>query len=289
MAKRQKYTLDDGREMIFSTERFREELYKYQLRMRKDGVKLSRENLLEKLAEECHTSSGAMVHWVKGHNGPSDLEKVENLANALGIATEDLLEKENESSEENNMENIITENKIDYSSTKSIVNGIYDGMVEYIEMYRMAREMNFDMKPEAFKLWLCARKMTLMKVKFHLPKKLFEDIYSFEMNYIQQIACYLKYKDVLMNDVNFPIMYPDSAEEWWELYRDGFWDGYGNWDYTYADIDFDSEDSKLFKKAIMKEFDSELNVDGYEMNNEFFISQAAYKRLDEILKDYIPD
>lgn len=309
MAKKQKYTLDEGREMIFSTEKFREALYKYQLRMRKDGMKLSRENLIEKLAEECHTSSGAMVHWVKGHNGPSDLEKVENLANALGISTEDLLETENESSEEKiDMSNIITENKIDYSTTKSVVRDLYTEMVGYIEMYRTVKDCTYKTESNVLKPMFRNLYISFTKAKLDLPRALYVELHDFIVNYLQQMGCYQMFEECEENgeidwdwveeyDSHYMLEYVDGSftvneeldddkKRFAYYLPESTWVNNKPWvDFIYVDTYMNGKCFNIFKETVMEDY----NDDKEFCISETIIIKTAYMLLNEILKDYIPD
>ena len=294
MAKRQKYTLDDGREMIFSTEKFRDALYKYQLRMRKDGVKLSREKLIEKLSEDCNASSASMFHWVKGHNGPSDLEKVENLANALGVKTEDLLETENEASEEkNDMSNIITENKIDYATTKEVLREIYRKTVDYIETYRMACCVESKIEINDLGNLFIDLYKSLMKGKLDLPKSLFDELQDFLINYVQLMGCDVAFERKLIDDFDLDDIDDDNIENYWK----NFEPIYGEpieapyyYDVLHIEVNWsgDSKYYNFFEEAFKRNYN--FYEDGIEcFVKEFIISRKAYALLDEILKDYMPD
>ncbi|MBR5507980.1 MAG: hypothetical protein IKV88_08045 [Clostridia bacterium] len=309
MAKRQKYILNDGREMIFSTEKFRDALYKYQLRMRKDGVKLSREKLIEKLSEDCNASSASMFHWVKGHNGPSDLEKVENLANALGIATENLLETENESSEEKiDMNNIITENKIDYSTTKSVVRDLYTEIVGYIEMYRTARDCTYKTESSVLKTMFRNLYISLTKAKLDLPRALYAELHDFIVNYLQQMGCYQLFEECDENegidwdwveeyashymlecvDGSFVVNeeLDDNKKRFAYYLPESTWVSNKPWvDFIYVDIYMHGKCFNIFKETVMEDY----NDDKEFCISETIIIRTAYMILDEILKDYIPD
>ena len=161
-------------------------------------------------------------------------------------------------------------------------------------MYRTVRDWNYKLDSSILKPMFRNLYVSLMKVKLDLPKKVFEDIKSFETDYLQQMMCYLAYEEFVESKDAW--MYDDedyeTLEKRLEMYERCFIpDNYIPWmNNRYFDINFKSEDARRFKETIEKE-EKYYDDIGWDKNgeSEFFISQAAYKRLDEILKDYMPD
>ena len=92
----------DGKQYRFSNFAFQEavgaELAK-QRKLNKDNIKkgtqqITREAIVQSLASKIHLSNDTIKKWDKGANGPGDIEKVKDCANALGIDYHSLLEFE---------------------------------------------------------------------------------------------------------------------------------------------------------------------------------------------------
>lgn len=82
--------------------------------------------LTQKIAEHAYVSADAVINWKKGKNGPSDIEKIRLIAEALGVNNWMLLLAEIR--EENDMRN---REEIELYSVKRI----YDAVVEFLHEF----------------------------------------------------------------------------------------------------------------------------------------------------------
>lgn len=126
---RGQYTLDDGKQVCFDYMGFRRAII-----LQANSQNTSRQELMENVAEQIGISFSALKHWVQGHNAPSDLAKVQDIANALHQNMEMLL-REKEDVAVNNQE-MTTIRKPDSTSEKDTVRSLYEGMVDLIELFR---------------------------------------------------------------------------------------------------------------------------------------------------------
>lgn len=310
MAKRQKYTLDDGTEMIFSTKKFNKCFKMHEIKSKKQGAKISKEIIRQEIADKCCVSESAIKHWMLGHNAPGDYDKVKDLANALGVSAENLLETENESSEEKiNMENIIIERKIDYSTTKSVVRDLYTEMVGYIEMYRTVRDCTYKMESNVLKPMFRNLYISFAKAKLDLPRALYAELHDFIVNYLQQMGCYQMFEECEENGEMDWDWVEECAYDYMIEYVDGsfvvnekldddqkrfaYYLPNSTWfndnrpwiDFIYVDTYMNGKCFNIFKETVMEDY----NDDKEFCISETIIIKTAYMILNEILKDYIPD
>jgi len=184
-------------------------------------------------------------------------------------------------------ESNVSDRKTDYASVKSILSGLYADMVKYIETFRMIYEGSTEDDSKVLMAAFVDLYISLVQKRLDLPDKLFNSLYSFSIYYLQHMFCWLKYIEEYPLDENFCLSYPTTAEESWDLYKNGFSENYGTWNCSYVYIDFSGKYSYLFKDVMMQEFDYIIDSAPGIHQNECFISDKAYGLLDEILGDYI--
>ena len=74
------YSLPSGETAYFNTSKLKSILLRKSLESEKEGKKRSQQALMMDIADKIGVSSSAIKHWMLGHNAPSDLEKVTDLA-----------------------------------------------------------------------------------------------------------------------------------------------------------------------------------------------------------------
>ena len=173
---------------------------------------ISRQELMENIADEIGISFSSMKHWIQGHNAPSDLDKVQDIANALGLSLEDLLTEkgEEEMTTSNNTSNVAPVTAMHtFTSDSEAVRSIYILIVDFIETFRQFASTQFD-KTQALKnIFVC-----LMKARLDIPSEVFIQLLSFVVNYLQQMIL----ADKLFTSVYAEEMNDDIAPN--KLYED---------------------------------------------------------------------
>ena len=305
MNKRKEYILEDGTKIAFSTKKLQRCFVMYKMNLEKQGIKNSKENIMQEVADNCCVSASAIKHWLQGHNAPADYDKVEDLAKALNVNIEDLLDDGTETEEKVKMENIIVDRKMDYTSVKNTIRSLYVDMMRYIETYRMARDESFNVDSKALKPLFVNIYMSLMQSKLDLPKDIYTKLYFFMVNYLQQMACYQAFEECEYNDeidydyeneivtdyvdgkfvvnedpsddeLRFAFYFPNSiVDSQWKPWTE----------YVYIDMIKYEKCYEEFKQASMMDFSCDYDI----YVRKPFIIDKAYELLDEILKDYIPE
>ena len=87
------YTLEDGTAVLFDRHKFESAILAKKNMHEKNGKKCSKQTIMELIAEEICVSVSTVKHWRAGHHAPSDLEKIKDVACALGTEMNSLLEK----------------------------------------------------------------------------------------------------------------------------------------------------------------------------------------------------
>lgn len=82
----------------FNSSNLKNAIRNKKLQLEQSGEKFSLQSVQEDLAERTGISFSAIKHWCAGHNAPSDLDKVRDLAAALDVDVDYLLEYEEEDS-----------------------------------------------------------------------------------------------------------------------------------------------------------------------------------------------
>lgn len=292
MNKTRTYNLSDGISAAFSTDGFRLALRKEKDRRERSGTKCTIQMLLEELSDKTGSSFSSLKHWCAGHNAPSDVTKVEDLAEALHTDIALLLnfdfENEKELSEMNtNMISTMSEKKIDRTSVEDAIRSISSGMVIFIETVRMTGAGNMD--AATLKPMFCALYTSLMQYRFDLPHDLFRRLESFSSNYLQQMICYRKfvqYQDEADDDLHSKKAF-SSAESYAEAYADAYnCAACAPWSTClYVSVTPACEDCRAFEQAVRDEyttFDHGISDIRYEM-----VIEKAYSLLESIVAEHL--
>ena len=318
------YSLPSGETAYFNTSKLKSILLRKSLESEKEGKKRSQQALMMDIADKIGVSSSAIKHWMLGHNAPSDLEKVTDLADGLGVDMMDLLDTEKENAMNTNTASTCTDNQfttdqrlemmkifiaykqlqkdrtndqqdrketkcpgypIDYSSEKSVVRSIYHAMVDYLEElrfgisdYEYEAGSHFDTNGKYLSNFIGIH-TALEKAKLDIPAPVFKQLYDFTINFLQLIPSFISYE--------FEIFFVEECSEigtlaeLWDLYIDTL--GWNELIYIFPD--FNSETFAQFESMVTSR--SGQVYDDSELMVPMFLLQAAYDRLDEILKDYI--
>lgn len=281
---RRKYILSDGSVAVFSCTKFKKALLQKKIELEKYGNKHSQQMILDNIAETTSISVSTIKHWSAGHNAPSDLDKVRDVAKSLNVEMNDLLERETEDNFDMNNKVEVTEN-IDYGNVKNVIRSIYIDIVDYIEMFRMAGTGTINLDSEMFKDTFVRFYTSLLYTRLDLPKEVFEKLCSFSVNYLQQLGCYLEYINMVYEEAIPSDL--DTSEKYLEVYTNVYnFPPCAPWsDCLIFSINFKSDDCKMFESAVIKQYELD-QIDEFNTFNEVFIN-TAYGRIEEILKDYL--
>lgn len=277
-----KYTLADGTLTVFSRYKFKSSIHKA---IMSSGEKISQQAFLEEMADATGNSLSAIKHWLAGHNAPSDIEKLQSIADFLSTELDDLLDTEMEN---NTMSNtiIMPIKAVDFSATKNTVRDIYIRMADYIELFRMVGVNNLD--TELLVTEFPSLYASIMHSRLDLPKEVFNNLSNFAINYLQQLNCYLMFYAAVADDDGCLPDYITSADKFFEQYSTAYLcpDLFPWFENLHISIDERSKDCSIFEEAARQQFrwDSEENL--WSVPNEILIN-SAYARLEEILKDYL--
>ena len=193
--------MKNGSKMSFNAQELRKAI---SLNAQNMGV--SRQEMMENISEQIGVSYSALKHWLNGHNAPSDLEKVKDIAEALNMKADRLLIEKKERKEDNmtTNQNIVNHSTITvapvFSTEKDAIRSIYVRMVDYIESFRMELNESSD-KMQNFKEVF----QHLMRIRLDVSKEIFDSLRSFAVNYLQQMALIDRvFSLVLSEDVGAP-------------------------------------------------------------------------------------
>lgn len=147
----------NGHNYYFETLRFRDVIKKKLDDLRDASNKKSRQELFEDIADEKGISSSSINHWYNGHNAPNEIEKIQDMAEVLGVEWETFLTKELVLEGEKNMVNTEMIQKVEakeemssinkevnYSDERSVIRDIYHAIVDFIEEFRETTGFNYD-------------------------------------------------------------------------------------------------------------------------------------------------
>lgn len=190
MELRKEYTLKDGTKCYFSNTKFAY-LIKDIRRNQEACIKQSKQEFLEDIADKSGISASSLHHWIMGHNAPSDFEKIELLAGALGVDVYDILEREDEGERVRKMDNketVIVRG--DFSDSKNVIRQIYMEMVDYIETFRTTMAFKYDEIGEQYDVFYqleqYQRIITLIrKSMLDIPFGLQKQLLTFSEDYLQ--------------------------------------------------------------------------------------------------------
>ena len=274
-----KYTLPDGTLATFSRSKMSNIVF--QAANAKDK-KISKQAFLEELADRTGNSFSAIKHWMSGHNAPSDLEKLQLVADYLKVELSDLLDTEEET--------IMTETTmpikaVDFSTTKNTIRDIYIRMCDYIESFRAASAHGTD--ENLLTSVFPAMYRAIIYARLDLPKALFDQLASFAVNYLQQMPCFDEYQSAVMDGGCF-LNELDTEDKYWGAFTADYeclpctpW-----FNDLYISIDSDTEDCALFQTAVKNQFKADSEGELWGIHNEMIIN-TAYARLEAILKEYM--
>lgn len=276
-----KYTLSDGTLAVFSRYKLKGAIHKAILL---SDRKVSQQSFLEELADATGNSFSAIKHWLAGHNTPSDIEKLQAIADFLNTELYDLLDTEMENKEMS--ETTMPIKAVDFSATRNTVRDIYIRMADYIELFRTVgvNNQNTDLLVNAFPPLYSA----IMHARLDLPKDIFQNLSSFAVNYLQQLICYRMFYEVVADDDGCLPDYIDTADKFFSEYSAAYIcpEMYPWCENLYVSIDEKSGDCSEFGRASKQQFRRDSEDDLWSITNEILIN-AAYDRLEEILKDYL--
>ncbi len=97
------------------------------------GKKITKQVMMEELAEKLFVSAEAVKNWMYGYNGPSELEQVKSLADYFGINYHDLLDTEEDTKMEEKKSSLNMTIDPQGYCTKERVRVIFRRMVDFYE------------------------------------------------------------------------------------------------------------------------------------------------------------
>ena len=121
-SKKLQYTLPNGTIAYFSRYKFKCAIHKA---ISSNDQKISMQEYYEEMADSTGNSVRAIKHWSAGHNAPSDLEKLQAIADYLNTELIELLETETENK---TMTNTTPIKVIDFSEIKNSLDNILSSL-----------------------------------------------------------------------------------------------------------------------------------------------------------------
>lgn len=279
-----RYTLTDGTAAVFSPT-------KMQLVLLRSGKKRSQTRQLQDAADAIGVSFSAMKHWLMGHNAPSDLDKVRDLAQALHVEMNDLLDTDMEENTMNTNMNTHTmqiPTEMDNSSVQSTVRSLYRSTASYLELVRMASKTEEEKVQTArFTVLYTALYRELMLARLDLPEPVFAALRAFLENYLQPLMSFRMFERMAIAENMFITEDLDTPEKYYEAFAEVFsrlscvpWSAP-----LYTTVDMDSADFQAF------EADARAQAEQYAVDElcdrwDEILIRGAYARLEQFLKDY---
>lgn len=278
-----RYTLPDGTTAVFSPT-------KMQLVLLRGGKKRSQTRQLQDAADAIGVSFSAMKHWLMGHNAPSDLDKVRDLAQALHVEMNDLLDTDMEENMMNTNMNTNTmqiPTEMDNSSVLSTVRSLYRSMASYLELVRMASKAEEDEAQTArFTVLYTTLYRELMLARLDLPEPVFAALRSFLENYLQPLMSFRVFERLAIVENMFITEDLDTPERYYEAFAEVFslmpcvpWSAP-----LYTIVNMDSADFQAFEADARAQ--AEYAFDAFCDRWDEILIRGAYTRLEQILKDY---
>lgn len=278
-----RYTLPDGTTAVFSPA-------KMQLVLLRGGRKRSQTRQLQDAADAIGVSFSAMKHWLMGHNAPSDLDKVRDLAQALHVEMNDLLDTDMEENMMNTNMNTNTmqiPTEMDNSSVLSTVRSLYRSMASYLELVRMASKAEEDEAQTArFTVLYTTLYRELMLARLDLPEPVFAALRSFLENYLQPLMSFRVFERLAEEKDMFAAENMDTPDAYYEVFAEVFslmpcvpWSAP-----LYTIVDMDSADFQAFETDAHAQ--AEYAFDAFCDRLDEILIRGAYTRLEQILKDY---
>lgn len=278
-----RYTLPDGTTAVFSPT-------KMQLVLLRSGKKRSQTRQLQAAADAIGVSFSAMKHWLMGHNAPSDLDKVRNLAQALHVEMNDLLDTDMEENKMNTNMNTNTmqiPTEMDNSSVLSTVRSLYRSMASYLELVRMASKTEEDeAQTTRFTVLYTTLYRELMLARLDLPEPVFAALRSFLENYLQPLMSFRVFERLAEEKDMFAAENMDTPDAYYEVFAEVFSPlSYVPWSAPlYTTVDMDSADFRAFETDARVQAKYAFDELGDRWDE--ILIRGAYTRLEQILKDY---
>ena len=278
-----RYTLPDGTTAVFSPT-------KMQLVLLRSGKKRSQTRQLQDAADAIGVSFSAMKHWLMGHNAPSDLDKVRDLAQALHVEMNDLLDTDMEENKMNTNMNTNTmqiPTEMDNSSVLSTVRSLYRSMASYLELVRMASKTEED-EAQTTRLTVLYTTLyrELMLARLDLPEPVFAALRSFLENYLQPLMSFRVFERLAEEKDMFAAEDMDTPDAYYEVFAEMFSPlSYVPWSAPlYTTVDMDSADFRAFEMDARAQ--AKYAFDAFCDRWDEILIRGAYTRLEQILKDY---
>lgn len=278
-----RYTLPDGMTAVFSPT-------KMQLVLLRSGKKRSQTRQLQDAADAIGVSFSAMKHWLMGHNAPSDLDKVRDLAQALHVEMNDLLDTDMEENKMNTNMNTNTmqiPTEMDNSSVLSTVRSLYRSMASYLELVRMASKTEEDeAQTTRFTVLYTTLYRELMLARLDLPEPVFAALRSFLGNYLQPLMSFRVFERLAEEKDMFAAENMDTPDAYYEVFAEVFSPlSYVPWSAPlYTTVDMDSADFRAFETDARVQAKYAFDELGDRWDE--ILIRGAYTRLEQILKDY---
>ena len=278
-----RYTLPDGTTAVFSPT-------KMQLVLLRSGKKRSQTRQLQGAADAIGVSFSAMKHWLMGHNAPSDLDKVRDLAQALHVEMNDLLDTDMEENKMNTNMNTNTmqiPTEMDNSSVLSTVHSLYRSMASYLELVRMASKTEEDeAQTTRFTVLYTTLYRELMLARLDLPEPVFAALRSFLENYLQPLMSFRVFERLAEEKDMFAAENMDTPDTYYEVFAEVFSPlSYVPWSAPlYTTVDMDSADFRAFESDARVQAKYAFDELGDRWDE--ILIRGAYTRLEQILKDY---
>lgn len=278
-----RYTLPDGTTAVFSPT-------KMQLVLLRSGKKRSQTRQLQDAADAIGVSFSAMKHWLMGHNAPSDLDKVRDLAQALHVEMNDLLDTDMEENKMNTNMNTNTmqiPTEMDNSSVLSTVRSLYRSMASYLELVRMVSKTEEDeAQTTRFTVLYTTLYRELMLARLDLPEPVFAALRSFLENYLQPLMSFRVFERLAEEKDMFAAENMDTPDAYYEVFAEVFSPlSYVPWSAPlYITVDMDSADFRAFETDARVQAKYAFDELGDRWDE--ILIRGAYTRLEQILKDY---
>lgn len=278
-----RYTFPDGTTAVFSPT-------KMQLVLLRSGKKRSQTRQLQDAADAIGVSFSAMKHWLMGHNAPSDLDKVRDLAQALHVEMNDLLDTDMEENKMNTNMNTNTmqiPTEMDNSSVLSTVRSLYRSMASYLELVRMASKTEEDeAQTTHFTVLYTTLYRELMLARLDLPEPVFAALRSFLENYLQPLMSFRVFERLAEEKDMFAAENMDTPDAYYEVFAEVFSPlSYVPWSAPlYTTVDMDSADFRAFETDARVQAKYAFDELGDRWDE--ILIRGAYTRLEQILKDY---
>lgn len=278
-----RYTLPDGTTAVFSPT-------KMQLVLLRSGKKRSQTRQLQDAADAIGVSFSAMKHWLMGHNAPSDLDKVRDLAQALHVEMNDLLDTDMEENKMNTNMNTNTmqiPTEMDNSSVLSTVRSLYRSMASYLELVRIASKTEEDeAQTTRFTVLYTTLYRELMLARLDLPEPVFAALRSFLENYLQPLMSFRVFERLAEEKDMFAAEDMDTPDAYYEVFAEMFSPlSYVPWSAPlYTTVDMDSADFRAFEMDARAQ--AKYAFDAFCDRWDEILIRGAYTRLEQILKDY---